>query len=68
MHVKVLQSLQESFITDSSIGSTVCNKCLKTLRHSKLLMQKSLSSIKANIQDLTLFPDYKMRLNIGRHS
>jgi len=28
------------------------------------LLKKSLSSIKANIQDLSLFPGYKMRLNM----
>ena len=28
------------------------------------LLKKSLSSIKANIQDLPLFPSYKMRLNM----
>ena len=52
---KVLQSLKESSTTDGPEG-TVSNKCLKSLE----LLKKSLSSIKANSQDLSLFPGYKM--------
>ena len=44
---KVLQSLKESSTTDGPEG-TVSNKCLKSLK----LLKKSLSSIKANIQDV----------------
>ena len=55
----MLQSLKESSTTDGPEG-TVSNKCLKSLE----LLKKSLSSIKTNIQDLSLFPGYKMRLNM----
>ena len=51
---KVLQSLKESSTTDGPEG-TVSNKCLKSLE----LLKKSLSSIKANSQDLSLFPATK---------
>ena len=56
---KVLQLLKASSTTNGPEG-TVSNKCLKSLE----LLKKSLSSIKANIQDLSLFPGYKMRLNM----
>ena len=55
----MLQLLKELSTTDGPEG-TVSNKCLKSLE----LLRKSLSSIKANIRDLSLFPGYKMTLNM----
>ena len=57
--VKVLQSFKESSTTYGPEG-TVSNKCFKSLE----ILKTSLSFIKVNIPELTLFPEYKMRLNM----
>ena len=57
---KRVQSLKKSSATDGPQGN-VSNKCLKSLE----LLNKSLSSIKTNIEELSTFPGFNITLNMA---